>query len=66
MVLVWVGTLFTGLSIRFTPLIILGNIWLLAVIIALVVPTANQLLLMATGIFVGYLLPGFLLHRASK
>jgi len=66
MLLVWVGALFTGISIRFAPLTVLGNTWLVAVVIALAVPAANQLLLMSMSIVVGYLLPGFLLLKASR
>ena len=66
MIQIWIGTLFTGLMIRFRPLAVLSNVWLLSAAIILFVPNANQLLLMAACILVGYLLPAFLLRAEGK
>jgi len=70
MLQVWIGALFTGLMIKFKPLAWLSNVWLLSVATILFVPGAdkglNQMLLMATCLVVGYLIPGFLLRRAGE
>lgn len=66
MMQVWIGVLFTGLLIKFKPLIILSNIWAVSALIMIIRPESNQILLMGISIIFAYLVPGFLLRNQCK
>lgn len=60
-----IGTLVTGLVIKFRPLLIGGLIFLGSSIASIYLPSETQVLLHGIAIFAGYLIPGYML-RSSK
>ncbi len=61
-----IGTYITGQLLRFTPLILGGVALGLASILAFNVSVVDQYLVGAIGIFLGYLIPGYILKNKEK
>lgn len=59
-------TFITGLVIRYKPLIIGGSLFWIFTVIALLVSAQNALIVSAVAIFLGYLIPGYLLRRHKE
>ncbi|MDA0193586.1 MAG: hypothetical protein O2887_03390 [Bacteroidetes bacterium] len=60
------GTYISGTMLRFKPLIF-GGIWLWAVaVVAFSVSVQDQYLIAGIGLFIGYLIPGYLLKRIEN
>lgn len=60
------ATFLSGLLLRFTPLVIGGITLWIAAIVASQLPEVYHYLLGAIGIFLGYLVPGYLLKKAEN
>ncbi|MCP4457398.1 MAG: hypothetical protein GY816_05135 [Cytophagales bacterium] len=60
------GTLNSGLMLRFKPLILGGLALWVSSILAFSLPVTEQYLVGAIGIFAGYLIPGFLLKKVEN
>jgi hypothetical protein len=59
-----IGTLISGLVLRFTPLAIGGGIMLIAAVTSVYVPEGDRVLLQAGAVVAGYLIPGYLLRNS--
>ncbi len=64
MMQIWIGSLFTGLTLRFTPLVVLANIWLVAIVASLLFP-AHAVLCFGFALLVGYLIPALIMRRQA-
>jgi hypothetical protein len=60
-----IGTLVSGLSMKFRPLIIGGILFFTAAVAGVYVPDMYKPLLLGTVIIAGYLIPGYLLRSAK-
>jgi len=60
------GTLNSGLMLRFKPLVLGGLALWISSIVAFNLPITEQYLVGAIGIFAGYLIPGYLLKKAEN
>jgi hypothetical protein len=65
LILAAIGTLSTGLNIRFNPLIIGGILFFISAIVSIYLPDAYKPLLSGFAIMGGYLVPGYLLKNSS-
>jgi hypothetical protein len=65
LVIAAIGTLLSGLSMQFKPLIIGGVLIFLAAIVGVYVPDTYKPLLLGVTIILGYLVPGYLLKSAK-
>jgi hypothetical protein len=61
-----IGTLASGLIMKFNPLIIGGTIFFVAAIASVYVADDYKVLLHGASIIFGYLIPGYLLKSSSK
>jgi len=61
-----IGTLASGLTMKFNPLIIGGTIFFVAAIVSVYVTDDYKVLLHGVSIIFGYLIPGYLLKSSSK
>jgi len=59
------GTLVSGLAMKFKPLITGGILFFIAAVIGLYIPAGYQPALFGTAIIAGYLIPGYLLKSAK-
>jgi hypothetical protein len=66
LVIAAVGTLASGLIMKFNPLIIGGTIFFVAAIANVYVADDYKVLLHGVSIIFGYLIPGYLLKASSK
>ncbi len=60
------GTLLSGLMLRFRPLVLGGLALWISSIVAFNMPVNDQYLIGAIGIIAGYLIPGYLLKKAEN
>ena len=60
-----IGTMVSGLAMKFKPLVIGGVLFFAAAIIGLYIPDAYKPLLAGAAIVAGYLIPGYLLKSAK-
>ena len=65
LLLAGVGTLISGLVMKFNPLTIGGAVFLLAAVVAVFFGGAEQLIINAVAIVLGYLIPAYLLKNAQ-
>jgi len=61
-----IGTMVSGLVLRFNPLALGGAIMLLSAVASIYVPEADRVLLQAGAVVAGYLVPGYLLRHARR
>jgi hypothetical protein len=66
LIIAGIGTLVSGLSMRFKPLITGGVLFFAAALAGIFVPDSFKVLLFACAIIAGYLLPGYLLQIAKN
>jgi len=60
-----IGTMVSGLVLRFRPLVVGGIVFLLLSIVSVVVPDRYKPLLQGIAVVVGYLVPGYQLKRST-
>jgi hypothetical protein len=60
-----IGTLISGLAMRFNPLITGGVLFFIAAVIGIYIPAAYQPVLFGMAVIAGYLIPGYLLKSAK-
>jgi hypothetical protein len=65
LVIAAIGTLASGLAVKFKPLIIGGVLFFAAAIVGVYLPDAYKPLLTGAAIVAGYLVPGYLLKSAK-
>jgi hypothetical protein len=61
-----IGTLVSGLAMKFNPLITGGILFFSAAVIGIYIPAGYQPALFGTAIIAGYLIPGYLLKSKKK
>ena len=61
-----IGTLASGLVMKFKPLTIGGILFFISAIVSIYVPDDYKVLLQGATIIVGYLIPGYLLKSSVK
>ena len=61
-----IGTLVSGLAMKFRPLTIGGGIFLLSALISIYIPNDYKALLHGVAIIAGYLIPGYLLKNEKQ
>lgn len=66
LVLGGIGTYVTSRIMKYNPLMVGALLLWIAAIVSFIVPMTEQYLVAGIGIFVGYLVPGYLLKRAEK
>lgn len=65
LVIAAIGTLLSGLSMQFKPLIIGGVLFFMAAVVGVYIPDTFKPLLLGVMIILGYLVPGYLLKSAK-
>lgn len=66
MLLIWVATLVTGITINYTPATALSFAWLLGALICANIKPENQILVMAGSTLLGFLAPSYALKLKCK
>jgi len=66
LIIAGVGTLASGMAMRFKPMIIGGSLFFAAAILGVYVPDIYKPLLVGIAIITGYLIPGYLLKASQQ